>query len=115
MPLTNRIDKEETAARAELTRAARELKAEHAIRAWEFLQVLNAHDSNNTTPVEDFIVELPSTWARYRGIRRALTPDDIVGLINDESDGLRTWFDDAVLTARTFRRFYGSVLDKEDA
>ncbi len=91
------------------------LNVHDARRMREFLEVLQANDSNSVTPIEDFIADLPRWWKYGRERGEALTPDSIIEMINAPGDGCRAWFDDAVAIARDFNRYYKEVLDKADA
>jgi hypothetical protein len=103
---------EEKTVRNAVAEAAWTLQKYDVEKVWEFLQVLEVCDSNSTTPIEDFITVLPMWWIWRRQRGKGLTPDDLVSMINGESDGVRVRFDDAVKIARDFRRFYGDILDE---
>jgi hypothetical protein len=101
-------------ARVRIAIASQKLDDEDAINLERLLQVVEAHQNNSLTPVEDFIVDLGWRWVQSLDKNYfTLTPDRIIEIVNDP-DGLRSWFDDAVEITRLFNRRYAeAVAEKE--
>jgi hypothetical protein len=100
---------EAAVARVAVSKAAWELPDHDVINLWNFLELIEANEGGSATPVEDCIVGMPWRWKALLGRGRALTPDDMIQLI-DGPDGCRLNFNDALDTARSFSVKYAKLM-----
>jgi hypothetical protein len=78
-----------------------------------FLKIVRNDYGNTVSPIESAIVSIACSYAASLEGGWGMTPDDIIHWV-ESSDGCRSFFDDAIQTARIFRKRYARRLDKDD-